>query len=170
MAGFLFVVDHHPDLRDLGIGAEVHLALLQEAGLERALDELAAPDTLDARGDAAAADHLGEARADDVVLEADVVLAVLGLLGGVALGGFEETRQARVKLDVPAAFEKLAVVQSPKLAGEHIREDVVQVADLAREMVAALAVVLHQRIGLGPERGLVDAEPTEERRLHVAGD
>ena len=45
------LVDHHADLGDLGLGADFQLLLFEEARLEGILNEFAAPDAVDVRGD-----------------------------------------------------------------------------------------------------------------------
>ena len=166
--GLRGVVDHHADLRDLGIGPQLELLLLKKTGLERVFDELAAPNAVDVRGDGAAANHLGDAGADNVVLELDLVLQVFGVLGHKAPAFYKEFRQPLVELDLGAEFMEHFVVQLRHQPGAHIGEDVVQVADLAGNAVAALGVVLDQLVGLGPERRLIDSVTAEERPLHVA--
>ena len=164
------VVDHDADLGDLGGGIEGHLLLLEETGAEGVLDEFAGPDGVDVRGKGAAANHLGEARADDVVLELDLMLGVFGLGFHPGTRRGEESRQAGVEADLLAALAEDLVVKAGHLARDHVGEQVVEVADLGRDIVPALAVVLREGVGLSPEGGLVDTVPTEKRRLHVGRD
>lgn len=164
------VIDDHADLSDDGISIELYFALLEEAGLEGVLDKFAAPDPFHLSSNRATADHFGEAGAHDVVLQLDLVFAIFGFFADVTFGEIEKLWETGVKRDISAIGAEHAVVETTEFTREHVGEDVVEVANLAGEVVAALAVVFNERIGLGPEDGFINAVAAKERSLHVAGD
>ncbi len=164
------IVDHHPDLGDLGLRRDLELLLAQEPRLQGALDEFATPDSVDKGGDGAALDHPRETGADDVVLDLDLVLLELGLFQDPVLGVLKESGQARIKDYLGAGRKKHLVVQSRHPAGKDIRQEMIEVADFARKTVTPLVILLDQGVYLCPKRGLVNVVPAEQRLLHVPGN
>src|SRR5580692_11896729 len=124
---FRRVVDHHADLRNLSFGADIELALLHKAGLQGVLNKFAPPDAVHMAGDGAAADHLGQAGAHDVVLQLDLMLAVGFLLVQEGFRAVEKFWQAGIEFYLGAALAQNFVVQSMKPAGDYVGEQVVEI-------------------------------------------
>ena len=164
------VVDDRADLADLGGRLDRELALGQESRRQRAFDEFATPDPVHERRDAAAADHLRQPGADDVVLEREVVLHVFRPGTHEVPQGAEEVRQPLVEGDLAAAFAQRGIAQSLHGPVPHVGQQVVEVGALPGDGVAALPVALRQAVDLGPETLLVHVKPPEEGGLHVARD
>jgi len=164
------VVYHHANLSYHRFGGNGHLVLVEESGLQGILDKLAAPDPIDMFGDRATTHHLRQTGADDVVLQLNLVLAILEFLAGVAFGEIEKVGQSWVEFDVGPVLIEHAVVESAKFPREHVSEQVIQIADLAGDIIAALPVVFMQGIGLRPEHVFFDSVSTKEGRLHITGD
>jgi hypothetical protein len=95
---------------------------------------------------------------------------VFGLFLDERFGAVKKLGQAGVKLNVSPAIKEDLVVQAGEWTGEGVREEMIEVAELAGEVIAAAAVLLDEGVGLGPEVGFIDTVAAEERRLHVFRD
>ncbi|MEY4403093.1 MAG: hypothetical protein RIR91_1128 [Verrucomicrobiota bacterium] len=168
-AGLDGVVDHRGDLRDLGRQLEREFVLLAEVRRQRVLQEFAAVDAVAMLRQRGAADHLGEAGADDVVLKGDLDVVLTAELADELLERGEEIREARAKLDLGAELAELAVGEALHGTRLHVAEQVVQVDGVLGGADAFAGVQGRQLVRLAPELLLIDAEGAEERGLHVPG-
>lgn len=85
------------------------------------------------------------------MLEVDLVLEILGSLSDEILCPRKEIRQSGIKGDVPATLTQKLVVQSRQRAGEDVGQEMIQIGNLRREVVAAFPIPLGQRVRLGPK-------------------
>lgn len=150
------VVDDHADLGDFGFGGNGEFVLFEETGLKGVLDEFAGPHAIDFVGGAAAADHFGEAGAHNVVLESDIVFTVFGFFLGELTAAIEEVGHAGVEFDIGTTLAQDAIVEARHVSGQDVGEEMIEVGDFSRDMIAPFFVVFTEFVGLGPEVLLVD--------------
>src|SRR5215216_776680 len=101
------------------------------------------------------------------MLQPDVVFSVVGFLSHPSFCGIEEFWEPGIKLDVRAAIAEHLIIQPRHFSGEDVSKQMVEITNFSREVISALMIVLHERIGLRPKYRLVDSIAPKQRRLHV---